>query len=252
MVRRKRAEVVIAVVSAVAVMLFILPPCFSFVIDQSKHQLGLVLYGVVGFATFAVFESLRKANRHVEEQRRQLEQEVEARRAAEQAIAEQAERLRITLASIGDAVITTDIETRITNINAVAESLAGWTTAEAMGQLLDAMFRIVNETTRKTVENPVTRALREGVIVGPANHTVLIAKDNSERPIDNNDAPIRRTDGTVVGCVLVFRDISERHQQEAELEERERRRPRPAADVEPKPVEVCPFRRSAARIPGVP
>ena len=104
---------------------------------------------------------------------------------------EQRERLRTTLASIGDAVITTDTEGRVTYLNAVAESLTGWTNAEAVGQPLDAVFRIVNEQTRQPVENPATRALREGVVVGLANHTVLIAKDGTERPIDDSAAPIR-------------------------------------------------------------
>ncbi|CAN5479398.1 hypothetical protein BH11PLA2_BH11PLA2_47680 [soil metagenome] len=210
------------VVGAVASAFFLLQPRYSFAIDQSENQVGLLLYGVVGFASIAMFESLRKAQRRVEEQRRQLEQELAARRATEQAYAEQAERLRTTLASIGDAVITTDMEARITNMNAVAEKLTGWTTAEAMGQPLDAVFCIVNEATRKAVENPAFRALKEGVIVGLANHTILIAKNGTERPIDDSAAPIRCKDGEMVGCVLVFRDISERHRREAEREERER------------------------------
>jgi len=142
--------------------------------------------------------------------RNQVEQHQAAR-----AFAEHAERLRTTLASIGDAVITTDDEARITNMNAVAESLTGWTTADAMGKLLDDVFRIVHETTRNTVESPAARALAQGVIVGLANHTVLIAKDGTERPIEDNAAPIRRMDGQVVGCVLVFRDITERQRVEA-------------------------------------
>jgi len=207
------------VAGALAAGFFLTQPRYSFAIYQTEYEVGLVLYAVVGFASIAMFESLRKAQRQVEEQRQQLEQELAARRLTEQAFAEQAERLRTTLASIGDAVITTDLAGCITNMNAVAESLTGWTTAEAMGQLLDAVFRIVNETTRKTVENPAFRALKEGVIVGLANHTVLIAKDGTERPIDDSAAPIRCKDGEVVGCVLVFRDISERHRQEEALHE---------------------------------
>ncbi|MGH7170664.1 MAG: hybrid sensor histidine kinase/response regulator [Gemmataceae bacterium] len=130
--------------------------------------------------------------------------------------------MRTTLTSIGDAVICTDTDGRITTMNPVAESLTGWKTDEAEGLPLDAVFRIVNETTRRAVESPVTRALREGVIVGLANHTVLIGKDGTERPIDDSAAPIRSRDGEIVGCVLVFRDITERHQQEAELREQER------------------------------
>jgi PAS domain S-box-containing protein len=139
-----------------------------------------------------------------------------ARTAAAAVIAEQGERLRTTLASIGDAVITTDTEGRIVSLNPVAESLTGWTTAQTAGQPLDAVFRIVNEETRQEVNNPVARALREGVVVGLANHTVLIARDGTEHPIDDSAAPIRCKEGQVVGCVLVFRDISGRRHLERE------------------------------------
>ncbi|MBN8421230.1 MAG: PAS domain S-box protein [Verrucomicrobia bacterium] len=130
------------------------------------------------------------------------------RSAAAAAIAEQAERLRTTLASIGDAVIATDTEGKVTNLNAVAESLTGWSNDEAVGRPLESVFHIVNETTREVVESPVAKALREGVIVGLANHTVLIAKDGSERAISDSAAPIRCKAGGIVGCVLVFRDVS--------------------------------------------
>ena len=139
-----------------------------------------------------------------------LARSLRTRQKAAAIVSEQRERLRTTLASIGDAVISTDAEGRISNMNAVAESLTAWTNAEAMGQPLDAVFRIVNEETRQPVHNPATRALKEGVIVGLANHTVLIAKDGTERCIDDSAAPIRCKDGEIVGCVLVFRDISER------------------------------------------
>jgi len=137
--------------------------------------------------------------------------------------AEQRERLRTTLASIGDAVITTDTAGRVTNLNAVAESLTGWTNVEAGGQPLDAVFRIINETTRQPVESPASRALRDGMVVGLANHTVLIAKDDTERPIDDSAAPIRSAAGDVIGCVLVFRDITARHRQAAGLRASEER-----------------------------
>ena len=127
---------------------------------------------------------------------------------------ERGEVLRITLASIGDAVITTDNEGRVTYLNAVAESLTGWTLEQAASQPLDAVFRIVNEETRLPVESPAVRALREGVIVGLTNHTALIRKDGSERFIDDSAAPIRNDRGEVSGCVLIFRDISDRRRLE--------------------------------------
>jgi PAS domain S-box-containing protein len=91
-------------------------------------------------------------------------------------MAEQRERLRVTLASIGDAVITTDVE-GVAYLNAKAESLRGWTQDQAVGKTLDAVFRVVNEQTRKSVASPAQRALSEGAIVGLANHNVLIRKD---------------------------------------------------------------------------
>ena len=148
-----------------------------------------------------------------------LRRHLAARTKASLIIAEQAERLRITLASIGDAVIATDAEGRITMMNAVAESLTGWKIEEAATLPLERAFNIVNETTRKQVESPVRRVLREGIIVGLANHTVLIAKDGTERPIDDSAAPIRYKEGQLAGCVLVFRDITERKQAEDQLRE---------------------------------
>jgi PAS domain S-box-containing protein len=127
------------------------------------------------------------------------------------------EVMRITLASIGDAVMTTDTEGRVTYLNAVAETLTGWTRAEAQGKPLDAVFVILNEATGEKVENPVTKALRHGYVVGLANHTILIAKDGAERPIDDSAAPIRDERGQVTGCVLVFRDITERRKAELAL-----------------------------------
>jgi PAS domain S-box-containing protein len=137
-------------------------------------------------------------------------------------IAEQGERWRTTLASIGDAVIATDFDGRITSMNAIAESLTGWKFDDATGQPLDTVFRIVNEDTRQTVESPAARALYEGVIVGLANHTVLLSKDGAERPIDDSAAPIRCKDGEIVGCVLVFRDVTDRRTTEVLLKESER------------------------------
>ncbi len=105
------------------------------------------------------------------------------------------EWLRVTLASIGDAVIATDAAGCVTFLNPAAEVLTGWTMAEAQSRNLDEVFRIVNEHTRQTVENPVHRVLREGSVVGLANHTILIAKGGRETPIDDSGAPIRTYDG---------------------------------------------------------
>ena len=128
---------------------------------------------------------------------------------------ERHEVLRVTLGSIGDAVITTDTSGRVTYLNAVAESLTGWTQTDALGQPLEAVFRIVSEETRQPVESPAAKALRDGAAVGlAANHTVLLGKDGSERAIDDSAAPIRTEAGNVSGCILIFRDVSERRRLE--------------------------------------
>ncbi len=132
------------------------------------------------------------------------------RQLAAHLIADQRERFRVTLASIGDAVITTDTEGRVTYLNGVAEAATGWKVNEAVGVELSQIFNIVNEATRAPVESPALRALREGVVVGLANHTLLIRRDGAECPIDDSAAPIRDEEGRVTGCVLIFRDISQR------------------------------------------
>jgi PAS domain S-box-containing protein len=145
-----------------------------------------------------------------------------ARRAEERAQREQ-ERLRVTVASIGDGLIASDADGRVTFLNPVAEQLTGWTTAEAAGRPLDEVFRIVHEDTRVPAENPARRALREGRVVGLANHTVLIARDGSERPIDDSAAPIVTAGDAVEGCVLVFRDVSQRRDADKGLRRSEER-----------------------------
>src|SRR5687768_5867557 len=141
-----------------------------------------------------------------------------ARRRAEESLRQQSDWLRVTLSSIGDAVISTDVEGRVTFMNGVAESLTGWAQAEALGCSLTDIFQILNEESRQPVENPALRALSAATIVGLANYTILIAKDGTEWPIEDSAAPIRGELGEVLGAVLVFRDISERKRMELERE----------------------------------
>lgn len=128
---------------------------------------------------------------------------------------------RVTLLSIGDGVITTDTEGRVTMLNPVAETLTGWTRDEAFGRPVEEVFRIINEGTRLAVENPVRKVLLEGFVVGLANHTVLIGRDGRERPIADSGAPIQGADGVVTGVVLVFRDQTAERAAQRRLHESE-------------------------------
>jgi PAS domain S-box-containing protein len=121
---------------------------------------------------------------------------------------ESEESLSITLNSIGDAVIATDIDGRVVRMNPVAEVLTGWPVDDAQQQPLSVVFNIVCAHTRAVVESPVVRVLREGIVVGLANHTLLVARDGTERPIADSGAPIRGADGVIRGVVLVFRDMT--------------------------------------------
>ncbi len=140
-----------------------------------------------------------------------------ARQRAEEELVRAKEWLRVTLASIGDAVITTDTEGRITLLNPVAELLTGWAQQDAQGEPLERVFQIINEHSRHPVENPALRSLREGKVVGLANHTILIAKNGTERAIDDSAAPIKDEQGQIIGVVLIFRDVSERRRDEERL-----------------------------------
>jgi PAS domain S-box-containing protein len=128
------------------------------------------------------------------------------------------EWLRVTLESIGDAVIATDAAGRITFLNRMAEGLTGWSRVEATGVPVGNVFRILDEHTRATLDDPAGRVLQGGRTACPAHHTLLIRRDGSEVPIDDTAAPIKSQDGSTVGVVLIFRDISERRQAEREQE----------------------------------
>lgn len=192
----------------------------SVVITAMKDQHGQLR----GFSKITRDVTARK---EAEENARRLIEEAAARKAAEEntrLIRDQKEWLRVTLASIGDAVIATDTEGRVTLLNPVAEELTGWSQSDAQGQLLQTIFVICNEQTRHTVENPVEKVLRHGVIVGLANHTILIARDGTERPIDDSAAPIRDESGKMIGVVLVFRDVTEQREAQNELKASEARK----------------------------
>ena len=185
--------IVVVILGYVACAYLFIPPRGEFAIGGVPGLIGLCAYlftctFIIGFG-----EAARRAHR-----------DATARR----------ELLRVTLLSIGDAVITTDVEARVTSMNTVAETLTGWTASAALGRPLDDVFRIVKEDTRQPVPNPALEAVRQGVVVGLANHTLLLCKDGSECAIDDSTAPIRDDRGDVTGCVLIFRDVSEQRRVE--------------------------------------
>ncbi len=133
------------------------------------------------------------------------------------------ERFRTTMMSIGDGVMTTDTQGRLEMMNPVAETLTGWKQLEAQGKLLEEIFQIVNEETRQVVENPARRVMRDGNVVGLANHTVLLSKNGKEIPIADSGSPIRNAGGSITGVVLVFRDQTEERRVQKDLQESNRK-----------------------------
>ena len=156
-------------------------------LDRPANVAGLVAYAITSALIIAFGHSARRAHGRANEGR---------------------ELLRVTLRSIGDAVITTDVRNNITYLNEVAETLTGWDFEAAHGKPLETVFNIVNESSGMPVENPAVRAVRDGVVVGLANHTLLIRRDGTRCAIDDSAAPIRNEHGVVSGCVLIFRDVS--------------------------------------------
>ncbi len=146
--------------------------------------------------------------------------DITERKRQEDELRAQQEWFQVTLASIGDAVIATDVNARITYLNATAERLTGWFLKEAVNQPLDTVLKIINEDTRLSVDNPISKALKTGAVQGLANHTVLIAKDGTEYSIEDSAAPIRLSNGKFIGVILVFHDIGDRRIMEKELQKK--------------------------------
>ena len=187
-----RPSLVSIVLSVMAANFYFIPPLHTFWIEGTAHYVTLLVFLVVGIGMASLGHSQRKAVEREREQRRRFE---------------------TTLASIGDAVISTDAAGRIDFANKVALSLLR--SKEGLsGKPLDEVFRVIDEDTRTPVESPVAKVLSEGTVAGLANHSLLIAQDGAEIPIDDSAAPIHGKDGTVVGTVLVFRDISARRRAE--------------------------------------
>ena len=149
--------------------------------------------------------------------------DITARTKAEEEVRQQREWFQVTLRSIGDAVITTDIQGRVTFLNPIAERLTGWSSEEASGRPLKTVFNIINEETREPAFHPIDKVLREGVSVGLSNHTALIARDGSETSIEDSAAPIRDSTGKLAGAVMVFHDVTGKRQAEEALQASEQK-----------------------------
>jgi len=171
------------------------------------------------FAAFLMTWGLQRTRQreknlgHLDTQRLLVAQEDTNRQlhAAKRKAQDEAEKLAVTLNSIGDAVIATDAQARVTLLNPVAQKLTGWTLAQALGQPVDEVFKIFSKATRQTVLVPVVATLAHGTVQGLANHTLLLSRDGTEYDIADSCAPIRDSDGVVVGAVLVFRNVTDEH-----------------------------------------
>ncbi|BCB27199.1 hypothetical protein SKTS_20850 [Sulfurimicrobium lacus] len=172
--------------------------------DAQGAIIGYLLIGTDNTARKQIEAERQHLLEIQEETNKQLQQSNVTLQASE-------EKLAVTLNSIGDAVIATDAQARVTILNPLAEHLTGWTQAEATGRPVDEIFRIINKETRQPSTIPVLETLAHGTVQGLANHTIVIARDGRECDIADSCAPIRDRDGRVIGAVLVFRDVTEEY-----------------------------------------
>ena len=180
------------------------------------HRIGLPARDEIGELSQS-FDRMTEHLQAVTVSKNMLQKEVEERKKVEAALREQREWLQVTLNSIGDAVITSDTEGRITFLNPIASTLTGWPLEEAQGRPIQNVLRTINEVTRGPAEDIVKRVLTEGFIINMANHTALLHRDGTEIPIEDSAAPIFDAAEQVIGAVLVFHDVTERRRAEEEL-----------------------------------
>lgn len=201
--------------SAIGAWLFIYTP-----INTDKQRLGLFL--AISILVCLLIEALRRSQAYSDRRFRELVAEISRRTKVESELADarrEAERardiLQVTLASIGDAVLTTDSSNHVTFLNKAAEELTGWNRQEAIGRPASEIFEVRSEYSGEPVESPLEKAVEEGMLVELSNGTLLTTRDGRNVPIENSAAPILEAGGRILGGVLVFRDVSLRRQSEA-------------------------------------
>jgi PAS domain S-box-containing protein len=203
-------------------------------IEEQAYALGAVDYLVKPVVPFILrakvawfvelFQKARRDAQQTEADRRTARAGFEEALAHERTrLQEQQEWLRVTLGSAGDAVIATDPAGRVAFLNTVAQSLTGWTQPQAEGQLLATVFPVIHEETRQPLEPPLAQVIGEGVTANLADHAVLIAKDGTERPVEDSAAPFKDGGGNITGMLLTFRDVSERRRAALRLREEVRK-----------------------------
>lgn len=206
-------------ICSLAGMYFFLEPINSFYVARDVDQFRLFIFSLTGVAiSMAGMVKVRATTRAIEREL-SLQEEIKRRETVEELAREEHERLRVTMSSIGDAVITTDIYGRVDSMNPIAETFTGWPGIQANGLPIDKIFNILNKQTRERVDSPVKRVLAEGKIAEVATHTILKSRDGTERPIDNSAAPIIDDKRGLIGVVLIFRDVTERARLEKEQRE---------------------------------
>lgn len=201
------ALLTVALGAGIGTYLFILPT-HTLTISDSSGIPQIVAYCVLAGGLSVLIKVIQEARRRAEHTALEL--------------AESRERLATILASIGDAVIATDMEGHVTFMNGVAQSLTGWNQEDASGKPIQELFKLVDEKSREP-ECPVARVLREGAVDRPAGPALLISKNGTEIPVEDNSSSIKNESGKITGVVLVFRDITQRKLAEQALREKEER-----------------------------
>ena len=185
----------------IATLVFVTPGTLG--VSGRDSLAAVAIYLAYGSFAGVITESLHRSRRIAQDAAHMAE--------------DQRRRLQVTLQSIGEAVIVTDAEGRVVSLNPVAQDLTGWSDAEAADRPLSEVFPIVEEQSSTPAANPVNRVLREGRVVGLANHTALVRRDGSRIAIADSAAPIRDADQQISGVILIFRDVSEQRQAEVAL-----------------------------------